>query len=722
MRLLHRLAGSHYGSARRWNSLLTLLLAVFFGAGYLAAQQPQLIPQPREVKVNAERFRATPDLQIILLALADEDRYAGESLQDELQTVTGQKVPIVASAASPGKAAILLGRLDQSSMRALLEARGINADKIGAEGYVLDVGPDRIFVAGKDTPGLFYGVQTLRQLVVGNGQSAEVLGVRIRDWPALPYRGTQVDMARGPVPTLTHLKRIVRTIAEFKLNQLYMYMEDSFRLDGHPLVGVLSDTLSREDWKELVAYAARYHVDIIPAQNSFGHFHKTLRFEQYSGLGERPHGNVLAPEEPSYAFLKELYEQMVSVFPSTFYHIGCDETWELGRGRSAARVQLEGVGKVYLENLKQVANILKPYNKQVIFWGDIALEHPEVIKDLPNNLIVASWQYSAEPSYEKWIKPYVDAGLKVIVCPWIGNAGQMMPDFEEAAANIGKFTEDGKKWGAIGVNNTVWNDDGETLYGVNWWSIVYGAACAWEQQTPTVGEFDQKYDWAFYRNQNDHRFVGAIKKLSRLNGMLRSTGLGETCGQTFGGTQDELFWRDPYSAPGREDLRKALPVAGQLRRQAEEAYVTFSASAGQAQRHTDTLANLRFVALRLDALGMRCQYMQATAERYATLLANQSSAGRGSALNELCDVVCANGYLQDLRDYTTKLRDQYQELWLSENLPGWLPNMLQLYDRQSLLWQDKISVFTQIYYDFSQKKPLPTAESLGLMAVPPSRK
>jgi len=291
-------------------------------------------------------------------------------------------------------------------------------------------------------------------------------------------------------------------------------------------MGVLSDTLSRDDWKELVAYATRYHVDIIPAQNSFGHVHKILRFEQYSGLGERPHGNVLAPEEPSYAFLKELYGQMTSIFPSTFYHVGCDETWELGRGRTAARVQQEGVGKVYLENLKQVASILKPYNKQVIFWGDIILAHPEVIKDLPKDLIVASWQYSSYPSYEKWIKPYVEAGLKVIVCPWLGNTNQMMPDFEAASANIGKFTEDGKKWGAVGVNNTVWNDDGETLYGANWWGIVYGAACAWELQTPTVGEFDQKYDWAFYRN-NDHRFVAAIKKLSRLNGIPTPW---QTCG------------------------------------------------------------------------------------------------------------------------------------------------------------------------------------------------
>jgi hypothetical protein len=293
-----------------------------------------------------------------------------------------------------------------------------------------------------------------------------------------------------------------------------------------------------------------------------------------------------------------------------------------------------------------------------------------------------------------------------------------MPDFEEAAGNIGKFTEDGKKGGAIGVNNTVWNDDGETLYGMNWWGIVYGAACAWETPTPAVEEFDQKFDWAFYRN-TDHRFVEAIKKLSGLNGLLRGSGLGETYGQKFGGTQNWLFWRDPFSAQGREDVRKALPVAERLRQKAEEAFVTFSTSADQARRNADTLPNLRFAALRLDALGMRFQYLPEMAERYASVLAHQKDKNRELAFTELMEIESTNGRLEDLRDYTTKLRGLYQELWLSENLPGWLPNILQLYDRQSLLWQDKIAAFKQVHLDFRQRKPLPSAESLGLMPMSP---
>ncbi len=74
-----------------------------------------------------------------------------------------------------------------------------------------------------------------------------------------------------------------------------------------------------------------------------------------------------------------------------------------------------------------------------MFWGDIALEHPDLIKTLPKDLIVASWEYFSHPDYDKWLNPFVAAGMKIFVCPWVGNTSLMMPDYEQAAANIGTF-------------------------------------------------------------------------------------------------------------------------------------------------------------------------------------------------------------------------------------------------------------------------------------------
>ena len=682
-------------------------------------QQPQLIPQPRELRITNLKFDTTPALQIVLESSATaEDRGAAETLQGELALVTGRTFPITSSRGGIASPGIHLARLDDAQVRAALMAMHLDTSGISQQGYVLDVEPDHILAAGRDGPGLFYAVQTLRQLIRPAVNGAQITGVRVRDWPALRYRGSQVDMSRGPVPTLSYLERIVRTIAEFKMNLLFVYIEDSFRVEGQPLVGVLTDTLSSKDWRELVSYAQRYHVDIVPATEGCGHMHKLMRFEQYSGLAERPHGHVFAAGDPAvFEFLRQLYGQMASVFPFSIYNIGCDETYELGKGRSAGEVEKEGYGKVYVESVKRVHDLVRGYNKQVMFWGDIAVGHPESIKDLPKDLIVASWEYSAHPDYSKWLKPFEGTGMEIFVCPWAGNTSLMIPDYEEAAYNIRTFLTDGKKAGAIGTDITVWNDDGESLYGPNWWSIIYGAACAWELGSTDVPAFDGKFDWAFYRS-DDHRFVQALKKLGHLNELMRGSGNAPAFDMRYGGANDALFWRDPVSPAGRADIEKMLPIASELRRTAEEAYTVLADDAGRATRNADTLADLRFAALKLDALGMRYQFIREISDRYADALLQLQSRDKRGVGGDLSDISSTNGRLQDLRDYTTRLRELYRELWLSENFPGWLPNMLQLYDRNSQMWHDLIAKFAGIRYDLAHGKPLPSPESLGLLPAP----
>lgn len=722
MRSLRAWSGFSFENLKRLVLPLAILAGLQWSAAAFGADQLLLIPQPRELQSKPTSFKVTARTVIALAAPGNhQDRFAAGTLQDELRSVTGRTFPILSLSRVGKDPAIVLGHFDLPAVERRLKARGISTEGVGGQGYVLDVDPNEILVAGKDDVGLFYGVQTLRQLVTGDAQRAEIPGVRLRDWPSLLYRGTQVDMSRGPVPKLDYLKRIVRTIAEFKMNALFMYIEDSFRLEGQPLVGILSDTLTRQDWKDLVAYAAPYHVEIIPAPEACGHLHKILRFEEYSGLSERPHGHVLAAGDPlALNFLNQMYKQMADVFPAPIYHVGCDETFELGLGRTAEAVQKRGYGEVYVENLIQVHDLVRKFNKQVMFWGDIAVQHPEMISKLPRDLIVASWEYGAHPSYGKWLKPFDGTGMKIFVCPWVGNTSLIVPDYEEAAANIGGFISDGKKAGAIGTDITVWNDDGETLYGLNWWSIVYGAATAWEPGTPAVKDFDRKFDWAFYRN-TDHRFTEALKKLSHINEVLRAGGEPQSYDGHYGGTGDALFWHDPFTPLGLQEVQKALPVVSQIRLMAEEVYTVFANNQDRARRNADTLANLRFAALKVDALGMRYQYAKEISERYADAVAHQNDQGRRLVGSDFSDITSTNGRIEDLRDYTTRLAELYRQLWLSENLPDWLPNVLERYHRNSELWQDLTAKFGQIRSNLGQGKALPPPDSLGLLPASPPK-
>jgi hypothetical protein len=85
--------------------------------------------------------------------------------------------------------------------------------------------------------------------------------------------------------------------------------------------------------------------------------------------------------------------------------------------------------------------------------------------------------------------------------------------------------------------------------------------------------------------------------------------------------------------------------------------------------------------LKLDALGMRYQYVPEISQRYSSILAKQKTASPSEIDRDLFQIQGINGPFIDLRDYTTRLRGMYRQFWLSENLSSWLPNVLQLYDR-----------------------------------------
>lgn len=710
--------------ARRRGALRGVLVPLAFVLliASASAQEPRLIPQPRELDSKPQRFAIPTNLEIYLLAPAAEgDHRAALSLQREPKLTTGQEFPIISSQQAPeGRPVMLLGRLNHPAIQSLFKSSGAKATGIGDEGYVLDVEPHRVVVAGKDGPGLFYGVQTLRQLVIPASQSdAEILGVRIRDWPAMKYRGVLIDISRGPVPTYGTLRDAIDTVAEFKMNQVYFHMQDSFRSLRQPLIGLLSDTVSQDEWRNLIAYASEQYVDIIAEQESCGHLHKILRFEEYSGIGERDRGHVLAPAEDERArFTESLFAEMLPLFPSQFFHIGCDETFELGRGRSANRVQQESIGKVYIENLKRVYGLARAHGKRVMFWGDIALTHPELLKELPKDLIVASWEYFPHDDYNKWLKPFQEAGLQIIICPWVGNTWLIVPDVASSGISIQGFVRGGQKAGALGMMNTSWNDDGETLLGMNWYGFVLSAACSWQQGECNIQDFNNRFDWAFFRN-SDHRFTELILNLWDTNRILREARSGSADSSQFGGAGSSWFWLNPFESAGAKDVKKILPAAPQVRMAAEKALTTIKLSRGRARRHAEILKYWEFTALRLDAFAYRYQAVADIAKfyraRYAKAPQRPASTEGFVDLMDFYAIEGTDGRLQDLLEYSVALRGQYRKLWLSENRPGWLPNAMAAWDGHVNLWADKIREFRSIVTGYHEGIPLPPPDSLGLV-------
>src|SRR5271165_1274329 len=517
----------------------------------------KILPEPKEVRRSEGRIVIKPSTTILISN--NEDRTAAETLQKEIHDRTGMTLAIEGATAAPKTPGhISLGRLTDRGLRSYLEAQGVKVDGLGTDdlgkqGYVIRVTDSGVLVAGHTAQGLFYGVQTLRQLVRPETpeEKTKTLAVPmlvvpklvIRDWPSMEWRGVSDDISRGPIPTLEYLKMQIRTLAEYKINLLGFNMENVFDFQSQALIAPKEAALTLAEIKELVDYAEKYYITVLPEQQGFGHLRQFLKYEIYSDLAETPHGRVLTPTNPkTYDFIRQVYGEVVPVFPGPLFHVGGDETVDLGLGQTKALATQQGLGRVYLEHLQKVFEIMQPYHKQLMFWGDIAVKYPELMTILPKDMIAVPWEYAPKPSYENIITPYTDAGLRVVVAPGAGDWGVIWPDLDSAFVNIRDFVRDGQKHKAIGTLNDTWNDDGESLVDMTWPALVYGAAASWQPGESSVDEFKCSYDWAFYRNNDDRTFAEVIENLDRPNALL--------AGLKLDNASNELFWSDPFTEAG----------------------------------------------------------------------------------------------------------------------------------------------------------------------------
>ena len=695
-----------------------------------AVRALKILPAPKEVRMAEGRIVIKPSTTILISN--SEDRTAAETLQKEIHDRTGMKLSIEFATAAPKTTGhISLGRLTDHGLLSYLEAQGVKVDDdlgnhdldkhdLDKQGYVIRVTDSGALVASRTAQGLFYGVQTLRQLLRPEGPGGKTLAIPalvIRDWPSMEWRGVSDDISRGPIPTLDYLKMQIRTLAEYKVNLVGFNMEHVFTFQTQPLVsprdaprdapkGATQEAaLTPAEIKELVDYASKYYITIMPEQQAFGHLHQFLKYEIYSDLAETPHGHVLTPTNPkTYDFIRQIYGEIVPLFPGPFFHIGADETFELGLGQTKALAAQEGLGRVYLEHLQKVFEIMQPYHKQLMFWGDIAVKYPELLTILPKDMIAVPWDYDPKPSFENIITPYTDAGLRVVVAPGAGNWHAIWPDLESAFVNIRNFVRDGQKHQAIGALNTTWNDDGEALVDMTWPALVFGAAASWQPGESSIDDFKNSYDWAFYRNDdNDRTFIDVIENLDRSHTLL--------AGVKLDNASHELFWSDPFSEAGANMAAKALPVTHDLRMSAEHAIESLMLNRAKAHLHAETLDDMLLAAWHLDTLGMKIQFTSEISRYYWDAYQNQADKMR--AQNDLDEIVDINGRLESLRDAITQLRKMYADGWARENHPYWLENVLVRYDYLASEVQAKIVVVQQAERQYWSIKTLPAPEQLG---------
>ena len=303
--------------------------------------------------------------------------------------------------------------------------------------------------------------------------------VEVEEKFTFTFRGYSLDIARGGVPTVETFKKILRWLFLLKYNYFSIYCEDLFPWKGHPLIGKHRGRLTEEELREVIDYGKHLGIEVFPSLELSGHMENILSLPEYRRFSEwhRPSEGCLdLSNEEAREFAYELLRDAVEFCPSKHIHIGGDETWALGRGRSLSKTWTFEGPRLYESHHRRMIEIVKEAGKKPMLWGDMisgmylkrftgdASKWAEVIESpIWKEALIANWDYSpsSKEYFKEKIKIFKDRNLQQVACPGLSNWGRYYPNFKTALENIKNFLGAAKETEITGFLITAWGDDGE---------------------------------------------------------------------------------------------------------------------------------------------------------------------------------------------------------------------------------------------------------------------
>jgi hypothetical protein len=421
------------------------------------------------------------------------------------------------------------------------------------EGYVLDTSGPSPRIGHRDEAGLRHGRHTLAQLPAD--AEGRLPAVVVTDWPDFPVRAFMLDVSRDRVPTRATLERLVGLLAATRYNQLQLYMEHTFAYRGHEAVWRHASPFTAEDVQWLDGLCRGAGIELVPNENTFGHMGRWLRHPAYRDRAELPASaagvpEVLAPTSDNADFALGLLGELVPNFTSRRAHIGCDEPFELGQGRSRPAVAARGRAAVYAEHVGRIAGPLAADGRQVLVWADVLRTAPEVASLLPEGTVAVAWNYEAPPPpgqspdvpdslaqgmvalgfevdamyrFEANVAPLAEAGLPFWVAPGTSSWNSFVGRLDNAMANMADAALAGRARGAGGFLLTDWGDNGHPQPpSVSFAPLAYGGCVSWALDANRDMDLAGVLDELVF--EDSARLLGAA--MVELGGLWGSTGQG----------------------------------------------------------------------------------------------------------------------------------------------------------------------------------------------------
>ena len=383
-------------------------------------------------------------------------------------------------------------------------------EKKALQGYQLITEANQLIIRAKGEAGLFYGTQTLLQIIKKGQDGAFVTGMEITDWPDIPERASHYD-TKHHQDKREYVESFIRDLARYKINMLVWEWDDKFEYPSHPEIGA-PGAFTIKEMQEIARYARKYHVQLVPLVQGLGHVSYILKWPQYSHLREIPASNweFCPRKDGSYELLNDLWQDAIKATPGSEYiHIGTDESYELGKGvECGCKAEMEKIGK-HVMMTRFITQGVKPLMKEgrtAMAWSAEYLPG----KDLnpPVGMVILG-RGGDKPEHLSEIKKAgyelfaydPNPGIEPLFLPYFYKL-KGEGDKEKEAENCLQRSYDEVSRAAIsgefdGVINTSWDDSG--LHNQMWMmSFINSAEWAWSGNNPSLEEFINKFFLNYY--------------------------------------------------------------------------------------------------------------------------------------------------------------------------------------------------------------------------------
>jgi hypothetical protein len=477
-----------------------------------------LIPYPRYLNINSTSKVRIEDSNKIFTDLGEEDHFIIEELQEMLLSLGLNKkleiinVQILDNFPEIKTSLENLNLFFPHNFYEVVTTKPNYQD----QGYLLISMNSKLVIEAFSKQGLFYGIQTLIQLLRSNQDKLFINELKIIDYPALSIRGISDDISRGQTPKIENLKKFIQILSHFKINHYYLaYMQDMFKFSNLPAFEWERGAYSKEEIKDLVNFAKKYFVEIIPIFQTVGQWDNILCNPNYWKYGEFPGSNSLnLANDEIYEILDKSIEELSTVFTSEYFHIGADESFDVGKVSSKEYIEDKGLVKFYLNHYKKVYEIVKKYGyKKVVIYHDNLTKFKEVLEKLPKDIIIVYWKYSTKKKYSTLdkIKNY---NFPIMVSPTIMDYNRIFPSIEKYELNIMNLIKYGYKKGIIGEITSSWGDFGNKEIRENRiYGFIFSSMVGWN---PT-NESNRLKFWESMFIQifgtSDHRLIEIFSKI-----------------------------------------------------------------------------------------------------------------------------------------------------------------------------------------------------------------